>query len=73
MKAIETMVQKASRVIRENNLTYSPELFESILNAIKTSPLHIEDEKERQEIMKAPVKPYEVSRMTAYGKNKIPY
>lgn len=80
MKSLkDTMVNKANRVIIENNLPYSPELFGAILEAMKSSPFHIEEEKQRQEMIRANHKPHIdegksgfLTGESAFGKYKLP-
>ena len=44
---MKTFVQKANDLIKENNLTYSPQLFNSILQQVKNNPKNIIEEELR--------------------------
>ena len=44
---MKTFVQKANDLIKENNLTYSPELFNSILQQVKNNTKNIIEEELR--------------------------
>jgi hypothetical protein len=47
MTTIKTFVQKSNDFIKENNLSYSPELFKNILELIKNNKNNIIEEKLR--------------------------
>lgn len=72
MKAIKTYVEKAYEIIKERNLSYSPELFSSILKEVKSNEKNQREEKERVSQMNTIDNGYR-SRMTAYGMNTRPY
>ena len=47
MTTIKTYTQKATDFMKQNNLAYSPELFNSILKSIKNNPTNIIEEELR--------------------------
>ena len=47
MTTIKTYTQKATDFIKQNNLAYYPELFNSILKSIKNNPTNIIEEELR--------------------------
>lgn len=72
MKAIKTYVEKAYEIIKERNLSYSPELFSAIIKEVKSNENNQQEEKVRVSQMNRIDNGYR-SRMTAYGMNPRPY
>ena len=72
---MKTFVQKTSDLIKERNLSYSPELFAQLLEEVKNNPINIEEEKIRWGKINSNKKCNKLGfiEMSAYGMNKRPY
>tara|TARA_R110000850_G_scaffold103128_1_gene212872 strand:- start:267 stop:479 length:213 start_codon:yes stop_codon:yes gene_type:complete len=70
---MQTLVAKTNEAIKERGLEYSPKLFNSIYNELKSTPAIWKQELERQHKMLQVKENHTPSRYTAYGMNKRPY
>jgi hypothetical protein len=70
-----TLVQKTNNLIKERNLSYSPELFNQLFEELKNNTQNLEEENIRVSKLNTNKdrKKLDFIKMSAYGMNKRPY
>ena len=66
---MKNLVNITNQIIKERNLTYTPELFNNIFNEVKSTPKYIEHNKKRNDWLnsiKTTKKNYTLSFMNNY-------
>ena len=72
---MKTLVQKTNDLIKQRNLSYSPELFKQLFEEMKNNPKNIEEEENRVSKLNVGKKCNKLGfiKISAYGMNKRPY
>jgi hypothetical protein len=72
---MKNLVQKTNNLIKERNLSYSPELFNQLFEELKNNTQNLEEENIRVSKLNTNKdrKKLDFIKMSAYGMNKRPY